>query len=93
VFSPLADMMATIVLPARSRTDTSGLESRGEFQIRSRQVWRSGLKGGETVGIAPCRDSTSEMSGATVEGMDTHPSTAVSSEPWWGVWTSVIEPW
>jgi hypothetical protein len=55
--------------PSRAGTDTLGVAMEGEFQIRSRQDCKRGLRGGETDGNALCRIGVIATRGAA-DGTD-----------------------
>jgi hypothetical protein len=65
----------------------------GEFQIRSRQDWERGLRGGEIEGNASCRAGALMATKGAPEGIDAIPDCAVTSDGRSGFRVSVIDPW
>ena len=57
--------------PSRAGTDTLGVAMEGEFQIRSRQDWERGLRGGEIEGSTRCRTEVLIATRSATEGTDT----------------------
>ena len=67
----LTKMWTIAGFPARAGIDTSGLAMEGEFQIRSRQDWERGLRGGEIEGNTRCRTGVLIATKGATEGIDT----------------------
>jgi hypothetical protein len=60
-------------LPVYTGIDTSRLVQWGEIQIRSKQDWERGLRGGEIDGNTRCRPGVLIATKGVTEGIDTIP--------------------
>jgi hypothetical protein len=69
----LVKMWRIAGFPARAGIDTSGLAVWGEIQIRSKQDWERGLRGGEIEGNTHCRTGVLIATKGSTEGIDTMP--------------------
>ena len=78
--------------PIREGTDTLGLVIEGAYQIRSRQVWERGLKGGETEGNADCRTGAPIVTKGAAEGTEPAADCAVYSDGRLEFRVSLIDP-
>ena len=79
-------------IPRTWGADTSGLETNGGFQIRSRQDWDRGLRG-EIDGNRRCRIGMLMATKGAAEGMETAADSAVYSDGRSELRDSLIDPW
>jgi hypothetical protein len=79
--------------PIPAGIDTTGIVQWGEIQIRSKQDWERGLRGGEIENIMRCSVGALIATRGATEGIEMAPDWAVYSDGRSELRVSVIDPW
>jgi len=89
----LLKMLKNAGSPVHAGIDSTGLVEWGQIQIRSKQDWERGLRGGEIESNVRCRTGEPIATRGATEGIEIAPDWAVYSDGRTGFRVSVIDPW